>query len=178
MPYVSPATVVAGTTGLATWGNSVKAAADYLAGRPSCRVYHNANQSLVDNAQAALAFNSERHDPRGMHDTVTNNSRITITDAGVYMVGGSIEVAAAADYASLYLGILLNGGTFLAVQSMGTHADAAVSPWLTVCTAYKFAAADYVQLMAFQNNTAGAARNVVSNSARSPEFHATWLCLG
>lgn len=178
MPYVSPTTVVAGTTGLATWGNSVKAAADYLANPPACRVYHNANQSLVDNAQASLAFNSERFDTATMHDTVTNNSRITFTVAGVYVVSACFEIAAAADYTATYCGILLNGATFVALDVKGTHADAGIAPGFVTSTIYKFAAGDYVEVKAFQNNSANAARNVLSNNARSPEFSAVWVGLG
>ena len=178
MPYVAPSSVVAGTTGLSSWGNAVKAGMDYQANAPACRVYHNANQSLTDNVQAALAFNSERHDATGMHDTAVNNSRITFTDAGVYLVGFSLEYQAAADYVSLYAGILLNAATYLALHSLGTHADAGIAPAITIVTAYKFAAGDYVTAMAYQNNSASAARNVLSNANRSPEFWAQWVALG
>ena len=178
MPYVAPATVVSGTTITTAWGNAVKTGLDYQANGPCCRVYHNANQSLADNAQASLLFNSERFDPTGMHSTVTNTNRITFADAGVYVVSACFEIAAAADYLSTYCGILLNGATFIALDVKGTHADAAVAPGFVTTTIYKFAAADYVEVKAFQNYSANAARNVLSNAARSAEFSVAWVALG
>ena len=65
---------------------------------PAVRVFHNASQSITNSTLTALAFNSERFDQAGgvastMHDTVTNNSRLTAIYAGVYMIGGTIRWA-------------------------------------------------------------------------------------
>lgn len=51
-----------------------------------CRVTHNANQACADSSNTTLAFNTESYDSDTMHDTVTNNSRITIKTAGKYYV--------------------------------------------------------------------------------------------
>lgn len=179
MSYTTPLTAVSLAKLTAVqWNASVRDNIAWLANPPACRVYHNASQSLTDNAQASLAFNSERFDTATMHDTVTNNSRITFATAGLYVVSACFELAAAADYLSMYCGILLNAATFIALDVKGTHADAAVAPGFVTSTLYKFAAGDYVEVKAFQNNSANAARNVLSNSARSPEFSAVWVGLG
>src|SRR5262245_42130802 len=65
---------------------------------PAVRVFHNANQSIATSTITALAFNSERFDQAGnaadtMHDTVTNNSRLTCRYAGIYAIYASIEWA-------------------------------------------------------------------------------------
>ncbi len=51
---------------------------------PGCSVYHSANQSINNNTDVVLAFNSEAYDDDTMHDNATNNSRITIRTPGRY----------------------------------------------------------------------------------------------
>lgn len=152
---------------------------------PACRVYHNANQSVTDNTVVTLAFNAERFDTATMHDTVTDNSRITIGTAGVYVVGGHAEIAAGTDYASSWIAIGINGGgtaTALALSSDGTFTDGGTGVVHSISTAWKFAAGDYIQLLVYQNNTANAARNVLASAAPGKsygcEFFATWIGRG
>lgn len=179
MPYTSPATVSDGNVAPATWGNSVKAALDYLANPPSCRVYHNAAQSLASAAVAASAFNTERYDTDSMHDTVTNNSRITFTTAGLYLVTFTGSITPAADYTMAEAWLRMNGATPIAVGGMKARGDAAaVAPNLFVTTVYKFAAGDYVEAMIEHRNAAVAARSLLSAGNYSPEFAATWIGLG
>lgn len=179
MPYVSPATVVTGTTITSAWGNSVKTAADYIADGPACRVYHNTTQSVADITETSLVFNSDRFDPTGMHDTVSNTGRITFNDAGVYVVSFVCEFASAVDYFTIYSLCRLNGATVIArsTHNRGDSGDGS-SMATTYSTIYKFAAADYIETRVYQNNTANAARNVLSTGNFSPEFSAAWLCRG
>src|SRR5262245_22049217 len=94
MGYTSPATVVTATTiSTSTFGNIVKGDLDFLANPPACRAYHNAAQALTTGVEASLALNSERYDTDTMHDTVTNNSRLTIKTAGLYIITGHVEFA-------------------------------------------------------------------------------------
>jgi len=178
MPYTSPATVVTGTPIASTWGNAVKAATDYLANPPACRVYHNTTQSATSGAALYLAFNSERFDTDTMHDTVTNNSRITFKTAGVYVVNGVVELAGDTDYTDLQVFIEMNGTTTIGFHrdlNPGTNTN--VRLW-TITTIYKFAVNDYVRLGIVQTNTSGGANNVNATGNRSPEFSAVWVGLG
>lgn len=178
MAYSSPATVVTATTITSTWGNSVKTATDYLANPPACRVYHNATQSFTNNTEATVAFNSERFKTvAGMHNTVTNNSRITISDAGLYIVGAHIEFASAADYNLAYAYFRVNAATTIGSQSVGDY-DTADAVRLNPVTIWKFAAADYVEVRALQANAAAAARNIGASSSQQCEFFVTWIGLG
>jgi len=52
----------------------------------SCKVYNSAAQACANGVVVLLAFNSESWDTDTMHDTVTNNSRITCKTAGIYMI--------------------------------------------------------------------------------------------
>jgi hypothetical protein len=177
MAYSSPATVVTGTTITSTWGNSVKTAADYLANPPACRVYHTANQAINNNALTALAFNSERFDTNTMHDTVTNNSRITFNTAGLYIVTGSFAFALDTDYTDITGLIRMTGATTIAEETRYATGVSAI-PRLTISTLYKFAVSEYVELVAYQTNTSANANNVTASLNYSPEFSAVWVGLG
>jgi hypothetical protein len=63
--------------------------ANILQNVPSCRLYHSASQTVPANqAQLSpIAYNGERWDTDNMHDTVTNNGRITIQTPGRYLIG-------------------------------------------------------------------------------------------
>lgn len=178
MPYTDPGAVTTGTTITSTWGNAVRNAEQYLANPPACRVYHSANQSLTNNVLATLAFNSERWDTDTMHDTVTNNSRITFKTAGLYVVSASVVFTADNDYTAIFAGIALGGSTYIAQHIIGTDTDTGFSPAITLTTLYKFAVNDYVVCNVIQKNTSAAANNALASGNASPEFSAVWVGLG
>lgn len=51
-----------------------------------CKVYASSAQSIANNTTTTLNFNTEVFDDDSMHDNVTNNSRVTINTAGLYLV--------------------------------------------------------------------------------------------
>ena len=135
------------------------------------RVYHNANQSIPDATNTALAFNSERADTNTIHDTVTNNSRLTCQTAGVYSITASVEFAANAT-GIRSVGLRLNGTTFLSLQR-SPSAGASVTALLSVATMYALAATDYVEVIVSQDS--GGALNVLAGGNYSPEFQMSRL---
>lgn len=52
---------------------------------PMAKIYNNLNQSIPNVTWSTLGFNSEIIDNDGFHDNSTNNSRLTIPRAGVYL---------------------------------------------------------------------------------------------
>src|SRR6266498_3435152 len=114
---------------------------------PCARVYHNIAQTLTNNVILALAFNSERFDTDTIHDTVTNNTRLTCKTAGVYEIGGSAEFAGNATGVRS-LQILLNGATALVEQDI-TSTGAGVHR-MCVSTVYQLAVNDYVEFRPLQ----------------------------
>lgn len=178
MPYTSPATVVTGTTIATAWGNSVKAALDFLANPPACRVHNSATQSCPDAAATALTFNSERYDTDTMHSTSTNTSRITIKTAGLYAVGGGFVLATRGDYFQVAAQLRLNGTTTIASNSLSGNGAQNVFGHVTVHINYKFAVNDYVELLVYQDNSANVAVNSEVAPNYGPEFYATWIGLG
>ena len=178
MPYTSPATQTAGAVAAASWANSIKAATDFLANPPACRVYHTANQSIPNSTESTVAFNSERYDTDSMHSTVTNNSRITITTAGLYAVSVSLQFGVDTDYTVAYAVLRVNGSTQIAYGGVGTWSAALVGPLVSVGTISKFAAGDYVEVRVLQANASAGANNIIASAQGSPEFSACWLGLG
>lgn len=145
---------------------------------PAVRVFHNAVQSLTNGVEVPLAFNSERFDTDTMHDNVTNNTRLTIRTPGLYQVNATVEFAAAADYTTQYSYVYVNNTTVIDIDIM-SFADAAdINRTCKISTVWKFAVNDFMELRALQTNSATAARNVVVNNARSPEFSAVWVGVG
>jgi len=59
----------------------------------SCKITKSADQPISNNTSTIITWNQEDYDTDGMHDNVTNNSRITIKTAGKYSVMGQFEWA-------------------------------------------------------------------------------------
>lgn len=131
---------------------------------PAARVYHNANQSVADSTWTTLALNSERFDTDTIHDTVTNNTRLTAKTAGKYLITAVLEYATSGTGVR-YAEVLLNGSTSIA------FAQAVASAFLTgrvnITTVYAMATNDYIEIRAYQDS--GGALNVLSSAQYSPE---------
>lgn len=134
---------------------------------PSARVYHNAAQSIANTTGTSLAFNSERDDSDTIHDTVTNNSRLTCRTAGKYLIHASAEFAVSAVGAVRALNLQLNGATLIATQYV-TPIGGGLPTALSCSTAYRLAVNDYVEAAVYQDS--GGALNVNSAGNYSPEF--------
>jgi len=154
-------------------GNTIRASdVNLVRDPPACRVYNSANISIPHSATTAVTHDSERFDTDTMHSTSSNTSRITFTTAGLYLVGFHGRFEAGTDYSRAYADITLNGATLLARYDRRATTVDVRDPAMEVVTAYKFAAADYVEARVFHQNTAAAARNLVVSANESPEFWA------
>lgn len=116
---------------------------------PRARVYNSGTQSVSNNTITTLSFDSESYDPWAMHDTSTNTSRLTVTEPGVYLIGGHLEWASdATNIRGIY--IRLNGSTVLGyVIANAVNGFATV---LNVVTEYQLTTGDYVELRGYQNS--------------------------
>lgn len=116
---------------------------------PGCRANRTTTQSISNNASTAVQLNAaDSHDTGALHDTSTNNTRITVATAGIYLIQGQIDWAASTIGRRGSL-IRLNGATELAKQNLSADAD---DPVVQVVTLYSLAASDYVELLAYQNS--------------------------
>lgn len=172
MPYVSPAAVVSGgVISKTTFGDVVKADLDFLANPPACRATRSAAKSIANAAETFIDFDAETYDTDSMHSTVTNNTRITINTAGLYLVTFTGQLAAAATYDRIRTFIRLNGATNIG-GSQAAKTTGSLAPELDTAFVYKFAATNYIEVDVFQDGT-GAAKDL-----SNPAFTATWLGLG
>lgn len=130
---------------------------------PSARVYHSVNQSIENNIETILSFNSERFDTDSIHDNVTNNSQLTCKTAGKYFISASIRFA----YNTTGIRILRLATNTSLIASELRNAPSDVCE-MTISTLCDLAVNDYVVVKVYQNS--GAALDIVSIGAFSPEF--------
>jgi hypothetical protein len=135
----------------------------------AARAYHNTTQTSTENSWVSLALNSERLDTDTIHDTATNNSRLTCKTAGIYQISGNASWANGGSTAGIRaLRILLNGTTVIG-ETLIT-ASAAQDYTLNVSTVYELAVNDYVQLQVYCDNTGVGSLTINASGNYSPEF--------
>lgn len=136
---------------------------------PSARVYNNAAQNINHNTWTTVAFNAERWDTDTIHDNSTNNSRLTCTTAGIYVINVNIVWSDADTDGARGIKILLNGATELARdQRPGLNGG-----YASLTTVYSLAATDYVTVQVYQNSNSTIA--LLSGANYSPEFSITYI---
>lgn len=140
--------------------------------KPLARVFNSAAISIANNTNTAVTFDSERFDNQGMHSTSSNTSRLTVPTGmgGKFLIGGHIEFAGNASGQRDIL-IQVNGSTVIAYDRVGPNG--AVSWKMSLTTMYALSAADYVELLVFQNS--GGALNLDATGNYTPEFWAMWM---
>lgn len=148
----------------------------FLANPPKCRAYHSTTQSLTTATLTALAFNSERWNTDTMHNTVTNNSRLTCKTAGLYRITAHVQFATNAT-GERTVHLRVNGLVFIASQGGAPNPTAGNATNITVSDEYPLAVNDYVEVLAFQ--ASGGALNVNAsdnvNARNACEFEMTWI---
>lgn len=126
---------------------------------PFSRVSSSANQSIANTTATAIAFNGEDADNDAIHDTVTNNTRLTCRTAGVYHISGSVLWATGAgNYRQLK--IQKNGATELISVSQPPVGGGNGTRQVVNATV-ELAVGDYVELIAQQDS--GGALNVTTD---------------
>lgn len=149
---------------------------------PHCAVRHNSDQTHTNNGGwETVGFNTEDEDTDSMHDTVTNNPRITVPVAGIYLLTACVEFAANAT------GVRATG---FRKNSSGTNAPNIKGRWVSgdglgggsiiggaISSVVKLVATDYVEVVALQNS--GGNLVLPANAAEQfPYFTVTWVGVG
>jgi hypothetical protein len=144
-------------------GNNVPAV------QPAARVYHSAAQSIPTGVATTLNFDSERFDTDNIHDTVTNNDRLTCRTSGKYVVGAGVHfTGAGGNYRQL---ILLVNGTIYAIDRR-PPLGGGVGLQSHLNTTVDLRAGDYVQVQ--YGHDIGSGSSVILGGNYSPEF---WMAL-
>jgi len=122
---------------------------------PMCRVKQTSGQQVNDASPAIAAFNAEDFDTDAMHDNSTNNSRVTIKTAGVYLIIASAAyTAGVSDDASMSL--LKNGAG--GIGGYTSWGPANTGAGMTTSLLIQLAVNDYIELSLYQNNSANTPR--------------------
>jgi hypothetical protein len=156
-PTHATASTVATAAAFNTHENDLLYAKDRMDNPPRARVNHSTTQSLTSGVDTALAMNSEAADSASMHDTATNNSRVTIPsgESGWYLITISIEFAANPT-GQRKLSARFDGATELGYDAKDASASGVTRLAVSVLVALN--AGQYVEALASQNS--GGALNV------------------
>lgn len=175
MAYSTPRTWSAGEFPTAAeFNQDIRDNVAFLANPPAVRLTHSTSQSIAEATETVVTFDTESHDTDTMHGS-GNPTRITFTTAGLYVVSFNGFIAdSTGTYSDAYSQLKLNGATVLLYAS-GLRANTAAGPAYEFTTVRKFAAADYVEVLLYHDNSVNQARNL-NNSNLS--FSATWIGRG
>ena len=130
----------------------------------ACRVRNSVAQSLANNTDTFLTFDTEDFDNDSMHSTASNTDRITIQTAGLYFVLGHILFDTNATGVRK-LSIYVNGALYEIQQ---VSAGSAYETGLNVSAFRNCIATDYFQAQAFQNS--GGALNAIAGYTNLQAF--------
>lgn len=167
--FFSRNVTVGGT--LAVTGAVTLSGVQTAAAQPRCLAYNNATQSITNNTETVATLNAEAYDVGTMHDTVTNNSRITIPTGGdgLYLIRG-VAIFAVAAGGQRYAFLQKNGTTKIGALSIRLP-DGSFSQSVEAMSVEPLVATDYLELVVYQNS--GGSINVGS----ATQSLATQLCV-
>ena len=120
-------------------------------------VYNDAVISLDTATYQDIAFNSEYFDSDDIHDTSTNNTRLTAKSNGVYLITGTAGFSANTT-ANRELTIMKNGSDNIGFHRRSYNSSSAA--FVTITTIAKLNVDDYIELQAYQNS--GSTLNILT----------------
>lgn len=111
----------------------------------ACRVYRSTDQSITASTVTAVSFDSETSDPDGMHESVTNPTRVTVPSTFIgtqpFTICGNVTWSGAP--AGAYISLRLNGTTEIARERGENPLSWSIS------TEYELSADDYIELLVY-----------------------------
>jgi len=177
--WTAPTTASTGTYTSSKFNTQVKANLETLHGRPSAAVYHSSDQTLsTGSTYASLAFDSELWDGEALHDTSTNNERITLKRVGVWFLSATVTFGKGATSGDFSARIRLNGTTEVAnsirdlAPTTFTSGNDSNPVAHVTGVVYTSTTTDYCTVDAFQES--GSNLDVLSGSDET-NFRAVWL---
>ena len=171
MAYTAPRTWTAGEYPTAAQFNQdLRDNVSFLANPPACKVTDTGGQSVADDTDTLLLWDTEEFDTDTMHSTSVNPGRITFTRAGLYVVTANVIFPTNGN-GYRHARIRANGTTTLA-EDARTSASVVTNIGHSLSVLYKAAAAQYAEVLCRQTTTAALTTTADSN------FSAVWIGLG
>jgi hypothetical protein len=103
-----------------------------------------ANQSIANGVWTAITWDIEDYDPEGRHDNLTNNSRVTVSEAGTYLCSLSLLMTTTGG-GSAYVQFAVNGTRIPGRQMASNTTNGST----TFTRPVVLAAGDYVEAMVY-----------------------------
>jgi hypothetical protein len=143
---------------------------------PAARADNSATQTIAASTPTVISLDGEGFDTMNLHDTATNNSRLTAPIAGVYQINGRVhwdDGAAGVRQLRIEKNLGLPIGKTIA-EAMDT---AAATDELTqnVSTISRLSAGDYVELRVIQQNVSATTVDTLADPHISPELSMAWI---
>lgn len=136
---------------------------DFLGGSSgaySAYANNSAAQSVNNNTNTVLSWNSEFYDTESMHSTSSNTSRITVPVSGIYLAMGQVAFAANATGQRLAR-IISDGAVTWGASSVPANSGSYVT-YVQVQALLNLSASSYIELQVYQDS--GGALNANSDS--------------
>ena len=135
----------------------------------SVKVHHNSDQSISNASTTTLDFDDEDFDTDTMHDTVTNNSRLTCKTAGKFCIMAHVQFNNNDVTDDRAITILLNGTTVIA--SSQVDAAPGLKTSINAMTIYDLSVNDYIEVQVYQNSGSSI---VIESTAESSPYFMMW----
>lgn len=130
-------------------------------------LYNSTDQTINNSVNTLLSWNSETFDTDAFHDTVTNNSRITIPTgkAGKYLINVTLQWQGSA--AGDRVIFLYKNGSGITTNTQKSRVDAATGnqQYNQYTSVYDLSVGDYIQV--YCNQSSGAALSVYGAQSSS-----------
>lgn len=167
MAYSTPRTWVSGEYPTAAQFNAnIRDNVSALANPPACKATRSTSQAVAHNTSVKINLNgTEEFDTATMHDLVTNNTRITVPIAGLYLITWRVN------WASSGSAMIVNAKVNNTTDLNPVREDVSGTLVQVTTDTVKLAANDYIEGVAFQFS--GSSINVDSAT-----LSVVWLGLG
>jgi hypothetical protein len=142
-------------------------------GVPACRVTKSAIQTVPTGGTPLISFDQEDFDTDGIHDNVTNNTRMTCKTPGLYSIEGSINWASNTSTLARTVWICKNG-TRVAEVAGGVAGQ--FETVQQIKATLLLAAGDYIELQVYQNS--GSSIDIQATTNGAPHLSMTLVGSG
>ena len=158
------------------WNDDVRDAVNFLISPPRCKLRKSVTQVIPNATTTAITWDAEVYDTDTMHDNATNNTRITFTTAGTYLITLNAMWGASGTGTRRIVieknGTTYGSGTFV-ITPFATPGVNFAYNGATVSVEAQFSATDYIIVWCYQDSTANL--NLAGTAEGYSNISARWV---